>query len=95
MEDNEDKITKTKDIIRLYTMTTLVLWKSICDDLEKYNDEEESKKQRIKEEQKKTNEDKDLKIRLFVDEETEHKNFANERKELIKKFKNTEYKEKL
>ncbi len=93
MEDKEDKISKTKDIIRLYTMTTLVLWKSICDDLEKYNNEEESNKQRIKEEQKKTNEDKDLKIRLFVDEETEHKNLANERKELIKKIKNTEYKD--
>jgi len=76
---------KAKHPIRLYATTTLVLWKSICDDLQKKKDEEGTNKERLKLEEDTTKDKLEAGISLSIDIDTENERIANERKLLIKK----------
>ena len=89
-----DKMNIGKDNIRLYTITTLAIWKGICDDLknDKKKKEDLEKKTTLSEELEKAA--MSNKISLIEDEDLKIEEIANDRKEDIEKLKDTIFKKK-
>ena len=70
VEKNKEE-NKARGPIRLYATTTLVLWKSICDDLQKSEDMEKANKERLELEEETTKDKLEAGISLSIDIDTE------------------------